>query len=188
MLRDRELQDRLEAVGYFPAILVEVIGQALASEVATGFYVQPDVAFGHGTIGQHVSALVLTPTRLVVVHADDHSEDEYGPAAVAVSAESVPLRQIRAATVTHIYDEPSKFTPGLAPQVVRLTVSWGSAAIVDLEPAACTDPDCEADHGYNGSTTAEDISLGVTAGLNGDDAAAQLVEFAGRLSAAAGAA
>ncbi len=31
-----------------------------------------------------------------------------------------------------------------------MTVGWGGINRIDLEPAACADPDCDADHGYTG--------------------------------------
>jgi hypothetical protein len=39
---------------------------------------------------------------------------------------------------------------------------WGAVSRIDLEPAACGDPNCEADHGYTGSSTADDLSLRVS--------------------------
>jgi hypothetical protein len=184
MLKHRELRDQIEAVGYFPAILGDVIAMALADQTPRAFHVHPDVAFGHGTIGRHVSVLVLTDTRLIVVHADDHSGDEHGPAALAASAETIALSEIKAVAVSHIFDEPSEYVTGVTPRILRLTVSWGSTLMIDTEPAGCPDPDCEADHGYTGNVTNEDISLMVTSSLAGETAAADLAAFARALVAA----
>ncbi|MDR3359954.1 MAG: DUF5998 family protein [Bifidobacteriaceae bacterium] len=182
MLQHQDLRDQLASVGYFPDVLAEVIDGALAGQTATAFYVHPDVAFGHGTIGRHLSVLVLTATRLIVVHADDHAPDEFGPAALAASAEAIPISRVRAVATSRIFADPAAYVPGDTPRVIRLSISWGETQTVEIEPAGCADPDCVADHGYAGSLTGEDITLSVTTEVAGDDAARQLDAFARRLS------
>jgi hypothetical protein len=54
---------------------------------------------------------------------------------------------------------------------------------VDLEPAGCDDPQCEADHGYTGVLASDDFSLRVSAAADGDDSVARLLSFAEQLSA-----
>ncbi|MDR2566565.1 MAG: DUF5998 family protein [Bifidobacteriaceae bacterium] len=184
MLQHAALVAELERVGYFPRIVADALDIALAGEQPVAFYVHPDVAFGVGTIGQHLTVVLLTPTRLISAHADDHAADELAPAAVAASTEAVPLRRIESVTLTHITGEPSEHLPGDTPGVVRLAVRWGANQLLDLEPAGCGDPECLADHGYSGSLTSEDIGLQVAADVNGHDLAAKLVEFARKLYAA----
>jgi hypothetical protein len=55
---------------------------------------------------------------------------------------------------------------------------------VDLEPANCGDPHCEADHGYTGTVTGDDLSLRVSTGADGPDAVRMTLEFAQALAAA----
>ncbi len=64
-----------------------------------------------------------------------------------------------------------------------LTIGWGAAGRLDLEPAICSDPNCEADHGYTGVLSSDDFSLRVSAAAEGPDAVGELLEFAGALSA-----
>ena len=64
-----------------------------------------------------------------------------------------------------------------------LTIGWGAVARVDLEPAGCADPDCDADHGYPGLLTSDDFSLRVSAAAEGPEAVANLLGFADALSA-----
>jgi hypothetical protein len=54
---------------------------------------------------------------------------------------------------------------------------------MDLEPAGCDDPSCEADHGYTGVLSADDFSLRVSAAADGADAVVGLLSFAEQLSA-----
>jgi hypothetical protein len=67
---------------------------------------------------------------------------------------------------------------------VVLTVGWGAVSRLDLEPATCGDPECDADHGYTGASTADDLSVRISAEGDGEDAVAQALEFARALSAA----
>jgi hypothetical protein len=55
---------------------------------------------------------------------------------------------------------------------------------VDLEPATCGDPECEGDHGYTGTMTADDFSLRMSSAADGAEAVSQLLAFAQSLSAA----
>ena len=69
---------------------------------------------------------------------------------------------------------------------ITLTLGWGTVARVDLVPASCADPDCDADHGYEGTVTGDDIALRISAAADGEDALAQALTFARDLSAAIG--
>ena len=54
-------------------------------------------------------------------------------------------------------------------------------------PASCADPDCDADHGYEGSVASDDISLRISADAEGEAALRQALDFARELSASIGA-
>ena len=55
---------------------------------------------------------------------------------------------------------------------------------LDLEPATCGDPECDADHGYSGTATTDDLSVRVSEAGDGRDAVAQALAFARAVSAA----
>ena len=59
---------------------------------------------------------------------------------------------------------------------------------VDLEPATCGDPSCDADHGLTGSLTPDDVVVRVSSQAEGAQAVADALEFARALSAATAAA
>ena len=67
------------------------------------------------------------------------------------TTESVPLSSIGPVVVQRVVDNPAHFRPGDLPTEVVLTVNWGSISRIDLEPATCGDPQCEADHGLTGT-------------------------------------
>ena len=69
------------------------------------------------------------------------------------------------------------------PAEANVTIGWGGVSRVDLEPAGCNDPSCDADHGYTGVLASDDFSLRVSAAADGQDAVVGLLAFAEQLSA-----
>jgi hypothetical protein len=67
-----------------------------------------------------------------------------------------------------------------------LTLGWGSVSRLDLVPASCADPQCEGDHGYEGTVAGDDISLRIAADSEGEDALSGALRFAEKLSARLG--
>src|SRR5690606_11748259 len=63
-----------------------------------------------------------------------------------------------------------------------LTIGWGGVSRIDLEPAGCSDPQCDADHGYTGVLASDDFSIRMSAAADGPEAVARLLEFAETLS------
>ena len=49
-----------------------------------------------------------------------------------------------------------------------MTIGWGGVSRIDLEPAGCSDPECDADHGYTGVFASDDFSLRVSAAARVD--------------------
>ena len=70
------------------------------------------------------------------------------------------------------------------PTEVVLTVGWNVLSHVELEPAHCGDENCEADHGYTGTVTADDVALRVSVAADGEEAVRQVLAFAQALSEA----
>jgi hypothetical protein len=68
------------------------------------------------------------------------------------------------------------------PAEVMLTIGWNVVSHLELEPAHCGDESCEADHGYLGTITADDLTLRVSEAADGVDAVNQVLSFAGALS------
>jgi len=135
-------------------------------------------------VRRHVTVLVLTATRLVVAHADDHTEDGAPVGTATATTESVPLSGVRGVMLTHVVADPASYRPGVLGHELTVTIGWGSVSRVDMLPATCGDPACDADHGYEGTITADDISVRVSAVADGDQALRQAVTFASALQAA----
>ena len=179
-----ELRGEIDRAGYYPDLVADTVSGALGGENVESFVVHQETTFDSEEVRRHVTVLVLTPTRLVVTHTDDHA-DASAPTPVATSSvETVPLSQVRSVVVTRVVGDPARHSPGQPPHEVTVTVSWGAVSRLDMEPASCGDPTCEADHGYTGTMTADDLALRVSRDAEGADVVDRAVRFAAALSAA----
>jgi hypothetical protein len=132
-----------------------------------------------------VTVLALTPTRLIVGHTDEHPADDVTPVASAsASTEAVRIERVDSVVVTRVVSEPAKHKPGGPAAEVVLTIGWGAVSRIDLEPAACGDPQCDADHGYTGTASNDDLSVRVSEAADGADVVRQVLAFSAALSQA----
>ena len=179
------LRAAVEHAGYYPELVADSVDDAVAGEPLEAFVVHQETTFDADEVRRHITVLVLTPTRLVLGHADDHPGDSVTPAPfVSASTEAVPLASIRSVVVNRVVAEPLRYRAGVTPQEVTVTIGWGAVNRIELEPATCGDPDCDGDHGYTGSSSADDISLRVSEAAEGADAVARMLGFAAALSRA----
>lgn len=178
------LTDAIQRAGYYPALVTDVIAAALVGDEVTSHLVHQETTFDHDVIRRHVTVLVLTPTRLVIAHADDHTDDPQGQEDVATATtESIPLRAVRGIMLTHVVPDPSHYTRGALGRELTLTLGWGTVSRVDLLPASCGDPDCDADHGFEGTIASDDLVLRISADADGPAVLSQALAFAHALSA-----
>jgi hypothetical protein len=187
----RRLAERIDKAGYYPAFVTDVLDVALAGEEVSGHLVHGETTFDADSIRRHLSVLVLTPNRLIFVHADDHAGDEEhtGDAHGVATSEAVPLSAVRTVMLTHVVGAPAEYPSrrranDLSGRDITLTIGWGGVSRVDLEVAGCGDPQCDADHGYTGALTGDDLSLRISADAEGADALRDALAFARLLSAA----
>jgi len=187
--RSRDLRTAIEQSGYYPEVVADAVASALAGESCVSFLVHHEPTIDErDEVRRHVTVLVLTPTRLILAHTDEHAPDDLMPAPyTSSSTEAVALAAIRSVMVNRIVANPASYAGGgdtrLACHEAVLTIGWGAVGRLDLEPAGCSDPECEADHGYTGVVNADDFSLRVSAAAEGPDAVADLLAFADALSA-----
>lgn len=180
-----ELLTDLERAGYYPTLVADSLRTCTAGEEVVAHLVHPETTFDANEVRRHVTVLVTTPTRLVVAHADDHGPDDTAPEAYAVcSTETVPLERVHSVVVSQVVTRPADHRSGTLPAEISLTLGWGALQRVDLEPASCPDPDCEADHGYTGTLAGDDLTVRIAGAAEGADAVAAAAEFARSLSAA----
>ncbi|MFC9329347.1 DUF5998 family protein [Kitasatospora sp. NPDC057015] len=181
----QDLRSAIERSGYYPALVSEAVESAVGSEPISSYLVHQETTFDANEVRRHVTVLVLTQTRFVVSHTDEQSGDANSPVPYATtSTECVRLDRIGSVVLSRMVSNPETYTPGTLPREVVLTIGWGAVQRLDLEPAGCSDPNCEADHGYTGSATADDLSLRVSEAGDGPETVAQALVFARALSEA----
>ncbi len=181
--RDRtaELQDAIDRTGYYPEVVGDGVSAAVSGEQVVSFFVHHEPTFDRDEVRRHLTVVVLTPSRLVLAHTDEHAGDDLLPEPyTSTSTEAIALTAVKSVVVTRMVTSPED-GPGHPAEAV-LTIGWGGVGRLDLEPAGCQDPECDADHGYTGSFSSDDFSLRVSAAAEGPDAVQRLLSFAESLS------
>lgn len=178
----RELRRAIEHTGYYPEVVSDGVFGAVGGEEIVASYLHHEPTFDRDEIRRHLTVAVLTPSRLILTHTDEHPGDDLLPDPyTSTSTEAVTLSAVRSVVVTRMTTNPTSGPSSPAEAV--LTIGWGGVSRVDLEPAGCSDPDCEADHGYTGVLAGDDFSLRVSAAADGGEAVGRLLGFADALSA-----
>ncbi len=180
------LMAAIERAGYYPALVADVVEAALGDDVVVSHLVHQETTFDLDTVRRHVTVLATTPTKLVIAHADDHDEHEPGRAVATATSETVPLTAVRGVMLAHVIAAPDAYVRGSLGRELTLTLGWGAVSRLDLVPATCGDPECEADHGFEGTIASDDISLRISADADGDDALTNALHFARTLSTSSG--
>jgi hypothetical protein len=193
-----DLRTAIDRAGYYPELVADVVDVALGGETVLSHLVHQETTFDADAVRRHATVLVLTPGRLIVAHVDDHSPESgqvatgtvAGAAAPFATAatESVPLSAVHSVVVNHVVEQPDSYASGQLGRELTVTLGWGAVSRLDLEPATCGDPECDADHGYTGTATADDISLRVSADADGEAALREALVFTRMLSTATAAA
>ena len=183
----RDLRADIEACGYFPDLVEDAVVLAVGEEELLDFVVHHEPTFNHDEIHRHVTVLALTPTRLIVGHTDDQpAEPPATGIAAASSTESVALSRIGTVVLTRVVTQPERYRAGGTDvSETWLTVGWGAVRRLDMEQASCSDPDCEADHGYTGSLVGDDLTVRMSAAADGPDRVDRLTRFSSALQRAA---
>jgi len=180
--RSRDLKKAIERTGYYPEVVADGVSGAVGGEQVAAFYVHHEPTFEREEVRRHLTVVVLTPSRLILAHTDEYAGDDLLPEPyTSTSSEAIALSSVRSVVVTRMVTNPAK-GPSQPAEAV-LTIGWGGVSRIDLEPAGCNDPQCDADHGYTGVLASDDFSLRVSAAADGTDAVAGLLAFADALSA-----
>lgn len=183
----KDLRADIEACGYFPDLVEDAVLLALGEEELLDFVVHHEPTFTHDEVHRHVTVLALTPSRLIVGHTDDQpAEPPMTGIAAASSTESVSLSKINTVVLTRVVTRPEDYRAGTTDvSETWLSVGWGAVRRLDLEQASCTDPQCEADHGYTGALVGDDLTVRMSAAADGTDRVTRLVRFSSTLQRAA---
>jgi hypothetical protein len=180
--RTPEVFDEVSRSGYYPEIVAEGLRDVLADEPVSAYVLHHEPTFDRDEIRRHLTVVVLTPSRLIVAHTDEHAADDLiAEPYTSTSTEAIALSSVRSVVVTRMVTNPTSGPAPAAEAVV--TIGWGGVSRIDLEPAGCQDPECDADHGYTGVLASDDFSIRASATADGSAAVDGLLAFAESLSA-----
>ncbi|HXD28138.1 MAG TPA: DUF5998 family protein [Arthrobacter sp.] len=175
----RDLHSALERAGFYPRLVADVVEDALDGMEPLAHLVQLETHIEHTEVHRHVTVLVLTAEVMVIVHVDDQQMDEAGDQVMAqVSTETVPIGRISSVVLSFVYQQPQDYRPSDKSRELTLAISWSGGQRVDLAPAGCADPQCDADHGYTGTLQKEDVVMRVSAEADGLQAVDEARAFA----------
>ncbi|KPN18898.1 MULTISPECIES: DUF5998 family protein [Arthrobacter] len=175
----RSLDASMERAGFYPTLLADVVHDALDGREPLSHLIHLETHFDRTEVHRHITVLVLTEDMLVITHVDDQQLDEAGEQMMAqVSTESVPVTQIRSVVLGYMYSQPQNYKPSDQARELTLAIAWSGGQRLDMGPAGCADPQCEADHGYTGTIAQEDIVLRVSAEADGIQAVQNAKAFA----------
>ncbi|MBX6371397.1 MAG: phosphodiesterase [Acidothermus sp.] len=179
-----DLWSDVERSGYYPELMADSLRASIGSDEVLAHVVHQETTIDDDMgIRRHVTVLVATPTRLVVCHTDEHPAGEGHPYPHATTTtEVVPMSRITSVALTTTVANPAQYGPGSTCREVTLVIGWGAIGHIDLEPASCGDENCEADHGYTGTMSADDLSLRVSEDGDGPAVVAQVLHFAAVLN------
>ncbi|WP_430869089.1 DUF5998 family protein [Demequina aurantiaca] len=181
------LDQAVSVAGYYPALASSVLKSAIGAETVSAHFVHAETTFDDREVRRHMTVLVITETRLLRVHMDDgagHSGERAHEASATV--ETAFLTRISNTAMTYVVHHPENFREGDGPSELVLAVGWGVHSRIELEPAACGDENCDADHGYTGGITGDDTLVRVSAIADGADTVRHLESFAATLQHAIG--
>lgn len=176
------LRADLERAGYYPQLVGDGVAAVLGDEPVIDYLVHHEATFD-SELRRHLSVLALTPTRLIFGHTDEHPAETGSSVPYATTTtEAVPLRNVRSVTITRVVGDPAKYGGEPSVDEVVISIGWGAVSRVELEPAECDNPDCDADHGYTGSVTADDFVLRVSEAAEGHHLVRRAQDFAAAVS------
>jgi hypothetical protein len=184
--RAAQLAAAIERTGYYPAVVGAGVTAAVASEEIVDYLVHHEPTIDRDEVRRHMTVVVLTPSRLILAHTDEHDPDDLLPQPyTSTSTEAIALSAVSSVVVNRMVANPATYHGGVVPDPAEavVTIGWGGINRIDLEPAGCSDPDCDADHGYTGVLASDDFSLRVSAAADGQQAVDELLAFAESLSA-----
>ena len=118
-------------------------GAAVAGEQVASFLVHHEPTIDRDEVRRHITVVVLTPTRLILCHTDEHAPDDLLPEPyTSTSTEAITADPVRSVVVNRMVANPATFAGGgePTPSEAVLTVGWGGINRIDLEPAACCGP------------------------------------------------
>ena len=179
-----DLSAAIVSAGYFPEFVEATVLQAVDDEPVVASLVHHEATFNAHELHRHITVLVLTPTRFIVAHTDDGEQP--GQPQALTTVEALGVSKITSVALTQVAANPERF--GRGDRTITeawLVVNWGAIRRIEIEPATCGDPTCDADHGLTAQDVADDLTVRMSVAADGEDAVLALITFASKLQRAA---
>src|SRR5680860_1488910 len=118
--RSADLLAAIEKSGYYPDVVSDAVSAAVAGELVDSFLVHHEPTIERDEVRRHATVVVLTPSRLILAHTDEHAPDDLLPAPyTSTSTEAVTLSAVRSVVVNRMVanlslihiSEPTRRTP-----------------------------------------------------------------------------
>src|SRR4029453_9606224 len=125
--RDRalDLREAIHRTGYYPDVVADGVAGAVAGEQVVSYYVHHEPTFERDEVRRHLTVVVLTPSRLVLAHTDEHAGDDLLPEPyTSTSTEAIALSAVKSVVVTRRVTSPA--TGPSKPAEAMLTIGWGA--------------------------------------------------------------
>ena len=112
-----DLRSDLERAGYFPDLVADVAGRgARPVSPSCPTSCTPETTFDADAVRRHITSLVLTQSRLVVAHADDHAPGRAGRRRSSRTRPRPPSRcrcpSVRSVVLNHVVPLPQAYRRG----------------------------------------------------------------------------
>src|SRR3954454_3319571 len=107
----QDLRTAIEESGYYPDVVSDAVKSAVAGEQVVSFLVHHEPTIDErDEVRRHVTVLVLTPSRLILAHTDEHAPDDLLPARYASSStEGDRLPAIGSVVVNRMFANPETY-------------------------------------------------------------------------------
>src|SRR4051812_5284092 len=103
----------IEKTGYYPQVVSAGVRAAVAGENVTSFLVHHEPTIDRDEVRRHITVVVLTNTRLILCHTDEHAPDDLLPEPyTSTSTEAITLSSVRSIVVNRMVANPATFEGG----------------------------------------------------------------------------
>lgn len=171
------LEAAVERAGFYPELVNETLQQTLGNQEPLEFLVNVDMHFDLEQMHRHITVLMVTQDWFIVAHLDGSADEEPKTAGARIATEVVPLSRVRSVVLSTSHSFPERGFHAPLVKEVELAVAWGQNMRFDAGPAACGDPNCDADHGITGNQFPEDLLIRVAEEASGEHAVAKALSF-----------
>lgn len=179
-----DLVEQIAECGFYPELVTDTIVSGLGDQPVLGHLVHHEATFAGHEVQRHMTVLVVTERQLLICHTDDG--DNGAADRALTTAEVVALRAIDSVVVTRSVSEPQSYNASSEVVETWLTLVWGAARRLDIGPASCEDPNCDADHGWTGMQVPNDLTVRMSPVGDGDSNTRRLLDFGSLLQSRVG--